>query len=172
MEQETQEYNPSEYIGLRGGIEVMLKNALTGEVIQHTKSKNVVLYIGRNMLMTRALVSNSQTSNLQPTIYIGGGNAATQYTHTGLTTYRTYKTATTAQTTGGDGSAQPIANWIASWESTELNNTMFNTIYEFMLQFGTSSTKTDGIAFCRYLSGSAINATTSNQLLVTYTVSF
>jgi hypothetical protein len=165
----------SESIGLRGGIEVMLKNALTGETILHGKGPNNVLYIGRNMIMTRAFTSASQTNILNACIVVGGGSTASQGTHTGPITYRTYKTATMNTTTASDGSVQPILNWVASWESTELNDTMFNTIWEFLLKFGpsTNSTASAGAPYlCRYLSGSAINATTSNQLLVTYTVSF
>jgi hypothetical protein len=162
---------PEDYIGLRGGIEVVLRNALTGEDIIHHRGPNNILYIGRNMIMTRCYTTASQTNVLNACVVIGGGSTATQATHTGPITYRTYKTAT-MNTTTSDGSVQPILNWVASWESTELNDTMFNTIWEFLLRFATQSTGSTGTYLCRYLSGSAINATTSNQLLITYTVSF
>ena len=163
----------NEQIGLRGGIEIKLKNAFTGEDIIHASGLNNVLYIGRNMLMTRALTTASQTNTIVPCIVIGSGAAATQATHTGAQAYFTFKTGGLASTTQSGGTGQPQFNFTASWESTELNAAGFNSIREFLLGFNTVTT---GSAFtpylCRYLSSADINATTSNQLLVTYTVSF
>jgi hypothetical protein len=162
----------NEEIGLRGGIEVMLKNALTGEVISHSKGKNVVLYIGRNMLMTRALATATQNP-LQPVVIIGSGTAATNATHTGPTAYFTFKTGGIAQTTQSGGTGQPMFALTASWESTELSAAGFNSIQEFALAFNSVSNSSAGNPyFNRYLSASAINATTSNQLLITFNVSF
>lgn len=162
-----------EYIGLRGGIEVMLKNAYTGEPILHETGKNVVLYIGRNMLMTMALATATHNP-IQPCVVIGSGTAATNATHTGPTAYYTFKTGGIAQTTQSGGTGQPIFAFTGSWESTELNNTNFNSIQEFCLAFNSASNSGSSNAtyFNRYLSASAINATTSNQLLITMTVSF
>lgn len=163
----------SENIGLRGGIEVVLRNAYTKEEIIHGKGENVVLYIGRDMLMTRAYTSASQTNILVPNVVMGSGSGATQFTHTGPQGYITFKTGGTQTTTGGDGSAQPIYRLTASWASTELNVAGMNSIWEFLLGFATQSTGSAKTPFlCRFLSGSVINATTSNELLITYTVSF
>jgi hypothetical protein len=151
----------------------MLKNAFTGEVVKHGKGENVVLYIGRNMLMTRAIATASQTNVLQPVVVIGSGTTATQATHTGPLAYFTFKGGTLNQTTASDGAAQPMFNVVASWDSTELTDAGFNSVQEFLLFFGTQSTISGGAPFLnRYLSASAINATTSNQLLVTFSVSF
>ena len=165
-----------EHIGLRGGIEICLKNAFTGEELIHDSGENVVLYIGRNEIMTRAYGTASHTSDLRPVLQIGSGSVATQYTHTGLTSYFTFKTGAFATTTGGDGSAQPKIAWTGSWESTELNiNAMTNPgIWEFGLGFqlhdGVGSTCSPML--CRYTTVSALTCTTSNQLYITYTVSF
>ena len=160
-------------VGLRGGIEVMLKNAFTGEVILHGKGPNNVLYIGRNMLMTRAFTTASQTNTIVPVIVIGTGSTATQATHTGPNGYFTFQTGGIAQTTQSGGTGQPIFQMTASWESTALNSTGFNSIWEFLLGFCTTSNSSSFTPYlCRYLSNTFINATTSNQLLITYTVSF
>lgn len=162
----------SDNIGLRGGIEIMLKNAFTGETILHKKGKNVVLYIGRNMLMTRALATATQNP-IQPVVIIGSGTAATNATHTGPQSYFTFKTGGIAQTTQSGGTGQPIFALTASWESTELSAAGFNSIQEFLLAFNSVSNSSAGNPYLnRYLSASAINATTSNQLLITYSVSF
>jgi hypothetical protein len=162
-----------ETIGLRGGIEVCLKNALTGEDLIHEKGDNVVLYIGRNMLMSRAFSTASQTNVIVPCVVIGSGTTATQASHTGPLAYFTFKTGGIAQTTQSGGTGQPIFAFTGSWESTELSAVGFNSIQEFCLGFQTVSNQSAMTPFlCRYLSASAINATTSNQLLVTYSVSF
>jgi hypothetical protein len=165
--------HPRDYVGLRGGIEVCLKNALTGEELMRQSGENTVLYIGRNMLMTRAFTSASQTNIIVPCIVIGSGNAAANATNTTPGSYFTFKTGGIAQTTQSGGTGQPLFSFTASWESTELNAAGFNSVQEFLLGFQTVSNQSAMTPFlCRYVSGSAINATTSNQLLVTYTVSF
>jgi len=165
--------NIKDQIGLRGGIEVVLKNAFTGEEIIHAKGKNVVLYIGRNMLMTRAFTSASQTNIIVPCVVIGSGQAAVNATQTIPASYFTFKTGGIAQTTQSGGTGQPMFALTASWESTELNAAGFNSIREFLLGFQTVSNQSAMTPFlCRYLSNADINATTSNQLLITYTVSF
>lgn len=167
------EREAAEYICLRGGIEIVLKNAFTGEELIHGKGPNNVLYIGRNMLMTRALATASQTNIIVPCIVVGSGTVATQATHTGPLAYFTFKTGGIAQTTQSAGTGQPQFAFTASWESTELNAAGFNSIQEFLLGFQTVSNQSAMTPFlCRYLSAAAINATTSNQLLITYTVSF
>ncbi len=163
----------TEYIGLRGGIEVVLKNAFTGEELIHGKGLNNVLNIGRNMIMTRSFTSATQTNILVPCVVIGSGTAATAATHTGPQSYFTFKTGGISQTTASAGAAAPYFVFTASWESTELNAAGFNSVQEFLLGFCTQSTVSGMTPFlCRYLSSAAINATTSNQLLITYTVTF
>lgn len=163
----------SDVIGLRGGIEICLKNAFTGEDIIHETGENVVLYIGRNMLMTRCFTTASQTNTIVPIIVVGSGTATTNATHTGPGSYFTFKSGALNQTTQSGGTGQPMFNFIGSWESTELNAAGFNSIQEFLLGFQTTSNSSAMTPYlCRYLSAAAINATTSNQLLVTYTVSF
>ena len=163
----------SDSIGLRGGIEVMLKNAFTGETIMHDKGENVVLYIGRNFIMTNML--GTATHNpIQPCVVIGSGTTATNATHTGPLAYFTFKTGGIAQTTQSGGTGQPLFAFTASWDSTELNAAGFNSIQEFCLAFNSASNSGSSNAtyLNRYLSASVINATTSNQLMITYSVSF
>jgi len=162
-----------ETIGLRGGIEVCMKNAFTGEDIIHETGENVVLYIGRNMLMTMALATATHNA-IVPCLVIGSGTTATAATHTGPLAYFTFKTGGIAQTTQSGGTGQPLFAFTGSWESTELTVTGFNVIQEFCLAFNsaTNSGSSNATYFNRYLSASAINATTSNQLLVTFTCSF
>lgn len=171
--QRTKKSQANDYIGLRGGIEVVLKNAFTGEEILRGGGPNNVLYIGRNMLMTRAFTSASQTNIIVPCVVIGSGTVATNATHTIPLAYFTFKTGGLASTTQSGGTGQPVFQLTASWESTELNAAGFNSIQEFLLGFQTVSNQSAMTPFlCRYLSASAINATTSNQLLITYSVSF
>jgi len=161
---------PSDVIGLRGGIEVMLKNSLNNEVLLHEKGKNVVLYVGRSWLMQKiASAAMDSTVLINANIVIGTDSTATQATHTGPLGYFTYQTGTLSLTTASDGAAVPVMAVAASWESTQLTATGFNSIWEFLLN---NSTGSAGTFLNRYLSNTFINATTSNQLLVTYTVSF
>jgi hypothetical protein len=167
---EAQLDKPSDIIALRGGIEVMLKDSLSGKVLQHSKGKNVVLYVGRSWLMQKiASTGMDSTVTMNANIVIGIGSTATALTHTGPASYLTYKTGTLSLTTASDGAAVPVMAVAASWESTELSVTGFNSIWEFLLN---NSTGSAGTFLNRYLSNTFINATTSNQLLVTYTVSF
>lgn len=171
--QELAPLSGSDYIGLRGGIEVCLKNALTGEDIIHDKGNNVVLYIGRNFIMTNML-GTATHSALVPCVVIGSGTAATNATQTGPLAYFTFKTGGIAQTTGGDGSAQPICAFTGSWESSELSAAGHHSIQEFCLAFNsvTNSGSSGALYFNRYLSSAAISCDTTNQLLITFTVSW
>lgn len=158
---------PTETLTLRGSIEVVLKNAFTGEEILHGKGDNVVLYSGRSWAMQKALTTANGT--MTNNVVVGTGSTATAYTHTGPQAYFTYKTGTLNNTTQSGGTNVPYMQMLASWESTELNNVGFNSIWEFLLN---NSTGSAGTYLCRYLSNTFINATTSNQLLITYTVSW
>jgi hypothetical protein len=163
---------PSDYVGLRGGIEVMLKNAFTGEVILHEKGFNAVLNGGRNALMTRVLATASQTSILVPNIVIGSGTTTANASDSGPLAYFTWKTGGFA-TTAGAGATAPLMLFTGSWESTELTVTGFNVIREFCLGLNTVSNSSNASPYlCRYVSSANINATTSNQLLISYTISF
>jgi hypothetical protein len=162
--------DPRDFILMRGGIEVALKNAFTGEDIQRAKGDNVILYCGRSWLMQKiASTGMDSTVTMAANVVIGTGSAATQATHTGPQGYFTYKTGTLTLTTQSAGAGVPVMAIAASWESTELTATGFNSIWEFLLN---NSTGSAGTFFNRYLSNTYINATTSNQLLVTYSVSF
>ncbi len=161
-----------DYVGLRGGIEIMLKNAFNGEVLLHATGINAVLNGGRNELMTRALTSASHTSILQPCVCIGSGTTTANASDSGPLAYFTFKTGGIA-TTAGDGATAPLMLFTASWESTELTVTGFNVIREFALGFNTISNSSNASPYlCRYVSSANISATTSNQLLISYTVSF
>jgi len=107
---------------------------------------------------------------------IGSATATANATNTNLGAYYTFKTGGFATTTASDGSVQPILRFTGSWASTELNVSNFNSVREFALAFNTVSNNSvnnlTNPVLCRYVSGSDINATTSNELYVTYTVSF
>jgi hypothetical protein len=171
---ESEKIQASEYIGLRGGIEVMLKNALDGSVILHQKGLNAVLNGGRNELMTRIMGTASHTSVLASCIVIGSGTTTANASDSGPLAYFTFKTATLAST-AGSGATPPVGQWTCSWESTDLNATGFNVIREFALGcalYNAQVTSAVSPYLCRYVSSANISATTSNQLLITYSVSF
>jgi hypothetical protein len=170
LELNKKDKSPNDFIMLRGGIEVMLKDAKSGEILEHTKGDNVILYCGRSWLMQKiASTGMASTVTIGANVVIGTGSAATQATHVGPQGYFTYKTGTLSLTTQSLGGGVPVMAVAASWESTELTATGFNSIWEFLLN---NSTGSSGTFFNRYLSNTFINATTSNQLLVTYSVSF
>ena len=161
---------PQDVIGLRGSIEIALRDAFTGKDLIHSKGDNVVLYCGRSWLMQKiASTGMTSTVTINANVVIGTGSTATQATHTGPLAYYTYKTGTLNLTTQSAGAGVPVMAVLASWESTELTATQFNSIWEFLLN---NSTGSAGTFLNRYLSNTFINATTSNQLLVTYSVSF
>jgi hypothetical protein len=169
---ESKQTEATEYIGIRGGIEIMLKNALDGSVILHHKGLNAVLNGGRNELMTRAFTTISHTSILQPNIIIGSGTTTANASDSGPLAYFTWKTGGIAST-AGSGATAPVMLFTGSWESTELNATGFNVIREFCLGFNTISNSSNNSPYlCRYVSSANINATTSNQLLISYSISF
>jgi hypothetical protein len=166
-----------DYIGIRGGIEVMLKNALTGEVLMHEKGFNAVLNGGRNELMSRAYTTASHTSYLIPCVIVGSGTTAAAVSDSGPLAYQTFKTGAWSGTTAGSGATAPILALTASWESTELTGAGWaQSIREFALGFDLAgSTANSGPHtpyLCRYVSGANISCTTTNQLLITYTLSF
>ena len=161
---------PCDIIGLRGSIEVALRDAKTGKDIQRSKGDNVVLYCGRSWLMQKiASTGMVSTVTINANVVIGTGSTATAATHTGPQGYLTYKVGTLNLTTQSGGTGVPVMQVLASWESTDLTATGFNSIWEFLLN---NSTGSSGTFLNRYLSNTFINATTSNQLLVTYSVSF
>lgn len=154
---------------LRGCLEFALKNAKTGEVIQSGKQENAILYAGRSWLMQKIASNLASTLTINANVVIGTGSAATAYTHTGPQGYFTYKAGTLNLTTQSGGTNVPVMQVRASWESTQLTATQFNSIWEILLN---NSTGSSGTFFNRFVSGTFINATTSNQLLITYSVSF
>ena len=162
-----------EYIGIRGGIEVMLKNALTGDVLMHDKGLNAVLNGGRNELMTRAYTSATHTSILAPCVVVGSGTTTANASDSGPLAYQTFKTGAFATTTGSAANA-PVLQFTVSWESTELTGAGWaQSVREFCLGFNTVTNSSNASPYlCRYVSAANISCTTTNQLLITYTISF
>lgn len=161
---------PKDAIRLRGCLEIALMNALTGKEIFRSKKENAMLYSGRSWLMQKiASAGMDSTETIAAALVIGTDSTATAYTHTGPQGYFTFKAGTLNLTTQSGGTGVPVMQVLASWESTELTDTGFNSIWEVLLHNSTGST---GTYLNRYVSGTFINATTSNQLLITYTVSF
>lgn len=166
--------NPAQdVIGLRGSVEVVLKNALTGDEILHDKDENVVFYCGRSWAMDKALCTTTLAGTMTNSMVVGVGSlgaASTAYTNTALTTYYTYKTGTITSYTN-TGSTVPYMNVQVSWVGSDISDSQFTNpgIREFGLR---NSTGNAGTMLCRYESSTFITATTSNQLLVTYTVSW
>jgi hypothetical protein len=164
---------PIEYVGLRGGIEVMLKNSLTGEILLHEKGLNAVLNAGRNALMTRALNTISQALSLVPCVIVGSGTTTANASDSGPLAYQTFKTGGFTCTTGS-GATAPVLQFTASWESTELTGAGWaQSVREFALGFNSVTNSSNITTFlCRYVSAANISCTTTNQLLITYTISF
>lgn len=161
---------PKDVIRLRGGVEVALMDATTGKELWRKKGENAILYAGRSWLMQKiASTGMASTVTMNANVVIGTDSTATAYTHTGPQGYFTYKTGTLSLTTQSAGAGVPVMQVKASWESTELTVTDFNSIWELLLN---NSTGSAGTYLNRYVSATYINATTSNQLLVTYNVSF
>ena len=156
---------PMDRIALRGCLEFQLKNAFTGDVIQKGRGKNHVLYVGRSWALRKICEATMAASDVLSSMAMGSGTTAAATSHTDLLAYFTYLTMTGALVTSP--TASPYVQFTGSIESTNLSVVGYNSIREM----GMATTVGDPTLFSRYVSATDINATTSNQLLFTYTIS-
>lgn len=158
-----------EPIKLRGSIEYEVLDAMTGKTVRRGKGKNAVLYVGRSWGL-RKLASADLNSSADPIGYLAFGSATTAAatSDTNLGGYFTYKSVAAAFTT--NTTTSPYVQFTCSFNSTDLvSGEGWNSVlYEFALR---NSTGEAGTIFSHYVSGGVINATNTNQLLITYTVS-
>lgn len=158
---------PMDKIALRGQLEYQLRNALTGEVIHGGKGENHVLYVGRSWALRKICESSMASTDIVSCLNLGTTSSGYATSNSKLAGYFTYKSVAAALTTAATTS--PYVQFTCSYESTQLTDTGFNQIWEM----GLANTTGDASScFSRYITtGTFISATTSNQLLFTYTVS-
>lgn len=145
---------------LRGAMELVLRNAQTGEIIRREKDNNAVVTVGRAWMLNRL---GSNDSNVISKIFIG---TDTQTPATGLTALAESFSSKNAGTLSGAGTTAnpPYFQFQVSWASNETHASSSN-IEEFGLF-------NDNDVMVGYLTTSAaINFGSTNTLAVTYTLS-
>ena len=157
---------PMDRIALRGCLEFQLKNAFTGDVIQKGRGKNHVLYVGRSWALRKICESTMAATDVLSSMALGTTSSGYATSNSDLAGYFTFLTMAGALTTAL--TASPYVQFTGSIESTNLSATGYNQIWEM----GMATTVGDPTLFSRYITtGTCINATTSNQLLFTYSIS-
>lgn len=152
----------SDFLAFRGCIEVALKNAFTGEVIEKRKIDNTVVTAGRSWVLNE-LRSDGVTSQFIRDIAIGSVTTAPATGDTLLASEQSRKAIGTFTTTG---LANNPPSWRAetSWATNEANT----TLGEVGL-FNTSSANAQ--TMLARATFATINKTTSNTLSISYTIS-
>lgn len=157
---------PMDRIALRGCLEYQLRNAFTGDVLQKGNGDNHVLFVGRAWALRKVCESTMAATDVISSMSLGTTSSGYATSNSKLAGYFTFLTMTGAMNTATN--ASPYVQFTGSIESTNLTITGYNQIWEM----GLANTTGDVSMFSRYVTtGTCINATTSNQLLFTYTVS-
>jgi hypothetical protein len=147
-------------ITLRGSLEYVLRNALTGEIVQQGKSHNLVVSAGRQWMLNRL---GSTDSNVIDRIKLGTGTTAPATTQTDLANSFSSKTAATVSAAGTTASP-PYFSFSASWASNETHSSS-SAINELGL-FAANGTMVG-----RLTTTPTINFGNTNTLAITYNLS-
>ena len=158
---------PVEAINLRGCLEWELRNAYTGEVLRKGKGKNTITYAGRSWALRKIAQDSMASGDIVSSLALGTVSTGGATANTALAGYFTYASVAGALTTAATTS--PYVQFTCSYASSDISATGYNSIWEMALY---NSTGSAGTAFSRYIvTGTCINATSSNELYLTYTVS-
>lgn len=150
-------------IQLRGSLEIVLRNAVSGEVVERQSIKNTIVTAGRKWILQKLLssdVSGAQTTPLQY-MAIGTSTTAPATSDSALgseTTRKAIQTFTTSNLT----SNPPSYQLEVSFATNEGNTTL--------AEVGLLNSSSGGTMLARATYGT-INKTTSNTLSISYTIS-
>ncbi len=157
----TQKTEFSDVIRLRGGIELQLRNALNGQLIEKRLLNNLVVTAGRRFVLQQIASSEIVTSHSFSHIAVGTGTTAPVTSDTALGS-ETTRIAIGTYTTSNLTSNPP------SWRSEiSLNTNEGNTTLGEVAILNSSS----GGTMLARATFSTINKTTSNTLNISYTIS-
>ena len=153
---------------MRGYLEYVLRDAVTGEIVQKGKKHNVVTANGRGNALAKMTTTSNATSQCLSAIAIGSTTTAPTSNDGALgawATARTFNVGTTLTTATNTPCTFQAA---ASWASNE-TWTNSSQIGEFALILGTTSSA-GAYLFNHITTGSFINFATSNTLAVTISI--
>lgn len=152
---------------LRGYLEYVLRDAVTGNVVSKGHKDNVVTAAGRGMALSHMITTFNSTAQILSCIAIGSTSATQSSNDTGLNAWATAKTFNVGTTLTSATNTACTFSAAASWDS---NQTWTNSsqIAEFALIMGTTSSAYT--AFNHITTNSYINFATSNTLAVTITI--
>lgn len=150
-----------EVIRLKGSLELILKSAFDGSVVERRKIENTVVTAGRSWVLGQLISSNIATA--QTISYLGVGTSTASPTTADTTLgSETTRLAIGTFTTTGMTSNPP--SWVAAVSfATNLANTT-------LAEAGMFNSSAAGTMF-NHATFATLNKTTSNTLTVSFTVS-
>jgi len=158
---QTQQCEIGDVIRLRGGIELQLRNALNGQIVEKRILNNLVVTAGRRFVLQQIASSEIVTSHTFERIAVGTGTVAPATSDTALgseTTRIAIGTFTTSNLTSNPPS------WRAEISlNTDEGNTTLGEV-------GILNSSSGGTLLAR-ATFATINKTTSNTLNISYTIS-
>jgi len=155
-----------DHFKLRGQLEYVLRNAVTGEIVEHRKKKNTVTYMGRGWALARVAQSNVAT-NVLTAIGLGGTSTAPNVTNNALLGYDTCRTFNGGTTLTTSTSAACTFSAAVSFNSNE-TWTNSSAIGEFALFNNT--TNSSNTIFNRLATASYINFASTNTLAISISI--
>ena len=153
-----------DHFKLRGYLEYVLRDAVTGEVVGRGKKKNTVTASGRGWALER--LTPSSNAQVLSAIAIGSTSTAPTSNDTNLPGYATIRNFGTTGLTTANNSPCTFTGAV-SFASNE-TFTGSSAIYEFGIY--NSATSSGGRLFNRLTTGTPINFATSNTLAITITI--
>ena len=148
---------------LRGYLEYVLRDAVTGEIVRRGKKKNTVTATGRGWALLK--LTSAADAQIMSAIAIGSSSTAPTSNDTNLPGYATIRVFGTQGTTTATNTACTFTGAV-SFASNE-TFTGSGSIYEFGIY---NSATSAGKLFNRLTTGTPINFATSNTLAITITI--
>lgn len=151
----------SGFLFMRGSLEIALKNAFTGEVIEKREIRNIVVTAGRRWVLEK-IQSESPPAEEIEFMAIGSITSdAPDTAETALASEQDRKAIGTMQTSNLTG---PLPSWEAqtSWATNEGNTTIG--------EVGLFNSSAGGTMLAR-ATFATLDKTTSNTLTISYTIS-
>jgi len=148
---------------LRGYLEYVLRDSITGEVVRRGKKHNTVTASGRGWALER-LISASNAQILSA-IAIGSSSTAPTSNDSNLPGYATIRNFGTQGLTTATNTACTFTGAVSFASNETWTNS--SSIYEFGIY---NSATSAGRLFNRLTTGTPINFATSNTLAITITI--
>ena len=151
----------TETMVLRGSLEMALKNAYTGEVIEKRTINNTVVTTGRKWVLQQINSTDHATAQSISYMAVGTGNTAPATGDSSLGS-ESSRIAINNFTTSNLTSNPPSWRAEASWATNQANTTLG--------EVGMFNSSSGGTMFNR-ATFSTLNKTTSNTLSISFTIS-